>query len=437
MPCVPREYPLTHTLAMLSTLRKSLLPHQLETVSFIKEKESCLIAHECGNGKTRPVLVLLLEEQQSHPDRITLVVVPACIRAQWSADLERYGLCDVVIISMETVAREGKEFRRVCDGVVFHRVVIDEIHLLGDKGRKAILGVLKGDPLRVALSGTPIVRHRKDLANIAKFIGVSTEVLMAERMLRSRIELPPNLALPPLNITEWSGATPDDAEADDPLMPTYGPAKRRYIQLTASGVSKVSWVVRLVQDPKKCPGHTLVFTSFTKVNKAIVRGLRKDGRCEVRAIRGDVNKKDCERKAIYDGCKTDPMQSRLLMLYIPALRHNAAHIVHRIATYLPQCTVVVVQKQTASVGLNLQMFSSVVFLPGYCPMTDWQALKRLHRIGQTKPVHAHFIYWRTGIDSGMREKRMRKVRIVQNSLNEVHRMGSCDQKIDPTPRGDP
>ena len=411
-------------MTILSTLRASLYPHQRETVKFLNKGNSCIIAHECGNGKTLPVIVHLLEERQSHPDHRTLVVVPACIVKKWREDLARYGLgTQVLVVSMETVATDstGLDHTRDAGFVGVHRVVVDEIHLLGgEKTRRVLFGMLTPETIRIGLTGTPVMRGRKDLEMLAKFVGVTVDELRSERMLRK----PPDVQLPPLHLTEWRRPKPDDAEAADPLLPTYSSIKKTFVQRAVSNRSKTELLVTLRSDRTQCPGHTIIFTYLKDVNEKVVRGLRRAGIGDVMAIRGDTK----DREAMYNRCKEDPVQTRKLVLYLPALRYYAAHICRRIASFLPRFATLVVQIQTASVGLNLQMFQSVIFMPGWCPMTRWQAVKRVHRIGQTKPVHAHLLYWDDGVDARMRERCAQKVRAINAILNEDHPMGSCAQK---------
>jgi SNF2 family DNA or RNA helicase len=62
------------------------------------------------------------------------------------------------------------------------------------------------------------------------------------------------------------------------------------------------------------------------------------------------------------------------------------------------------QVTAGGVGINLQSASVVVlFEPQYKPTTEWQAIKRVHRMGQSRKVVVHRFYARSTVDESLRQ----------------------------------
>ena len=85
-------------------------------------------------------------------------------------------------------------------------------------------------------------------------------------------------------------------------------------------------------------------------------------------------------------------------------------------------TIVIANWQSASTGQNLQEFNKVIIfdLPIY---RDWaQGLKRVHRIGQNKPVIYYDFTCNNMIDNSMREALEMKVdytdKLFESGLNK-------------------
>jgi SNF2 family DNA or RNA helicase len=66
--------------------------------------------------------------------------------------------------------------------------------------------------------------------------------------------------------------------------------------------------------------------------------------------------------------------------------------------------VLVASLATSSESLNLQVASTAILMEqSYRPSTNLQAVRRLHRLGQTRPVQAITLVTRDSCDEGMRE----------------------------------
>lgn len=61
--------------------------------------------------------------------------------------------------------------------------------------------------------------------------------------------------------------------------------------------------------------------------------------------------------------------------------------------------VLVAQVEAGGVGVNLQMAQAVIMMePQFKPSTEWQAVARVHRMGQTRPVAVHRLIARGTVD---------------------------------------
>lgn len=70
----------------------------------------------------------------------------------------------------------------------------------------------------------------------------------------------------------------------------------------------------------------------------------------------------------------------------------------------PGWAAMICQINAAGVGLNLQAASAVVLVePQFKPTTEWQAIKRVHRIGQSRRVVVHRLLARETIDESLKE----------------------------------
>lgn len=64
----------------------------------------------------------------------------------------------------------------------------------------------------------------------------------------------------------------------------------------------------------------------------------------------------------------------------------------------------IAQIEAGGVGINLQSASSVIIMePQLKPTTEWQAIKRVHRMGQSRRVIVHRLLARNTVDERIYE----------------------------------
>ena len=196
-----------------------------------------LLCDDMGLGKTIQTIATMI----GNPQPSTLIVVPKAVVVQWVEAVRRFmgaephvitsgmkktGLGDVraddlrdhkiVITTYPTVAAledaaAKRDAKNPFHEVVFSRIVCDEVHVIKNHGSKIFSLITAIDArIRWGLTGTPILRNLRDLANLLVYVGMvpltksallsmrSTYVLRRTKEDVARVT--ERLRLPPLDI---------------------------------------------------------------------------------------------------------------------------------------------------------------------------------------------------------------------------------------------
>ncbi|KAI1429857.1 SNF2 family N-terminal domain-containing protein [Xylaria sp. FL1777] len=208
---------ITEDKALIEGLRVRLLPHQIEGVEWMKNRElgpvkkgkvpkGGLLADDMGLGKTLQSISLILTNSKpddKHPgvEKTTLVVAPLALIRQWEAelkekiedshklkvlvhhgpqrtksfeDLRRY---DVVITTYQILVSEHSHcngsVKAGCFGLHWYRVILDEAHTIKNRNAKATKACYElRSVYRWCLSGTPIQNNLDELQSLVKFLRI-------------------------------------------------------------------------------------------------------------------------------------------------------------------------------------------------------------------------------------------------------------------------
>ena len=180
-------------------------PYQREGIEFGLKHKRILIGDEPGLGKTLQSIGIV-NTAQAYP---CLVICPASLKINWQREFEKFSdarclilanenrtswpyllkmhMYDVAIVNYESLRRffvwdirtSEKSFRLrdvvFCDGVrVFKSVIIDECHRVKDPAAQQSIftrGLVDAVPLRIMLSGTPVVNRPDDLLAQLSILG--------------------------------------------------------------------------------------------------------------------------------------------------------------------------------------------------------------------------------------------------------------------------
>ncbi|KAE8396938.1 P-loop containing nucleoside triphosphate hydrolase protein [Aspergillus pseudonomiae] len=106
----------------------------------------------------------------------------------------------------------------------------------------------------------------------------------------------------------------------------------------------------------------------------------------------------------------------------PADRHAAT--VH-FATD-PDCLILLVSMKAGNSGLNLTAASQVIILdPLWNPYIEDQAVGRVHRIGQRRPVHVHRILVSNTVEDRILDFQDRKRQLIEGIIEEKAHREPC------------
>ncbi len=169
-----------------------LMPHQADVVAATAAgHRTFLLADEPGLGKTAQAL-LAAQAANAYP---LLVVVPNVVKTNWARETELWtpghratvihgdgedidAFADVIIINYEILDRHVGWLGSL--GLGLRGMVVDEAHFIKNKKSQRSQHVLHlsetirsrpGDPLLMALTGTPLINDIEDFVAIWEFLG--------------------------------------------------------------------------------------------------------------------------------------------------------------------------------------------------------------------------------------------------------------------------
>ena len=184
-------------------------PYQREGIEFGLKNHRILIGDEPGLGKTLQSIGIV-NTAQAYP---CLVICPSSLKINWQREFEKFSdarclilsnenrtswsyllkmhMWQVAIVNYESLRRffvwdirtSEKPFRLrdvvFCDGVrVFKSIIIDECHRVKDPSAQQTIftrGLVDAIPMRIMLSGTPVVNRPDDLLAQLSILGRLSE----------------------------------------------------------------------------------------------------------------------------------------------------------------------------------------------------------------------------------------------------------------------
>lgn len=379
-----------HANTLLKKSGYKLLPHQKKALRWLSRREDAnfpggIVADEMGLGKTLEIISLIIAK----PKNNTLLIVPANLISQWVSELNKFaphlnpvvnGIADPtaksnLIISSYIKASRNYSYR----SIEWDRVIIDEAHTIRNPKSQCylLLNRIKRH-YTYLLTGTPIHNKFNDMAALLKFIGVGSipqsiekrqrlvKMYMLRRTLDDVSHKLPNLSIhthelefknkheKKLYDRVCNGILINNFEISmievylrlrqAALLPRM--VSSLFCKKTFEENTKLDCVLDFL---KRTQNKTIVFYYFNRELEYLLNGL-EDKR--VKYINGSVPMAD--RKGICEDPDTD-----VLLINIMA----------------------------GGTGLNITNYQDVYFTgPHWNPTLEQQAIARVYRIGQEKPV---------------------------------------------------
>jgi len=472
----------------LSPKGLELMPHQIRFLEAVRQgHRSFLLADEPGLGKTAQS-VIAASVANAYP---LLVVVPNVVKMNWAREVQRWtpqrratvihgdgqdidAFADVFIVNYEILDRHLSWI----SSMGFKGMVVDEAHMIKNVQSQRSRNVLAlaerirantpgGNPLLMALTGTPLINDIDDFRAIWRFLGwIDDQKPLPELMSR----------------LEAAGLTPADsafyASARD-IVIDMGIVRRKKIDVAADLPAK-----RVVDMPVELDdefGRSIREAEQQLANKLYERFVRaRDGKLGEEMstesiIRMIAAQELDESKSQTGGINVFTMvrqigqaKAHLAADYAAQLAHSVGKVVF-FAKHIdvmdaverslaerglktvsirgdqtaqarqleidafnndPAVSVAVCSLTAAGVGVNLQASSNVVLAElSWTDAEQTQAIDRVHRIGQEEPVTAWRIVAAQTIDAKIAELIDSKAGLASRALDGVEGRAESEDSV--------
>jgi superfamily II DNA or RNA helicase len=390
-----------------SLLDVSLRGYQAFGARFALAQGRAILGDEMGLGKTIEALAAI---GHLHADGGThsLVVCPASVLANWAHEIERR--CRLPAFRLHgadrrrnlhawvrrggvgVVTYDSLKSLVVPDGLAVALLVADEAHYVKNPAAKrtqATLRHVRAVDRVLFLTGTPMENRLEEFRNLVAHIRPDLAARMepgaglvgadAFRAAVADVYLRRNQSdvleeLPPrIDNDEWVEPTSADRRAYAQAVRSGSFMAMRRAAFKAADVgesAKLHRLVEIVDEAADNGWKTVVFSSFLDVLRAVEQTL---DRRSAGLLTGSLD--PSSRQALVDEFSASP-----------------------------EPLVLVSQIQAGGVGLNIQAASVVVLTePQWKPSIEDQAVARLHRLGQVRPVHVHRLLAEDGVEQRMLE----------------------------------
>lgn len=390
-------------------IRDDLYPFQRTGVAWLLRHPRAILADDMGLGKTIQVIAALRRLFRHGRIASCLVVAPRTLLGNWATESRRWApelvssplnteptittprgwrsemaRAHILLASYESVRDPSEEMIRNPPDVV----VADEAHRLRKSESLAHLALRRiRSQYLWAITGTPVERHAEDLAALMSLIDPKRFAVDDDRLgietLRSRTrpyllrrtkeDVLPELPTPDEQIEEVE-LHPSQREAYDRALREFRPSGNSgYLPLfnklrsicdleeDNGASSKLDRAVELINAAARDSHKTVVFSYLLDPLRVLLARLRSEFGDVATLLTGDLSL--VARRRVVARFKSDA-----------------------------QCSVLLASLRVGGEGLTLTEASLVIFINRWWnPSNNSQAVDRVVRIGQHKPVTVHYL----------------------------------------------
>lgn len=347
---------------------------------------------DCGLGKTFQQLEWGHHVCQ-HTGGNVLLLCPLAVQWQTVREAEKFGIGTPVAIAENqsqvkpgiTVANYEKLHH--FDASAFSGVILDESSVLKaftGKTKQMLCSAFANTPYRLACTATPAPNDRMELGNHSEFLGVMPSDEMLSRWFINDGGKAGTYRLRRHGegdfwrwMASWSVCISTPADLGFDATGYVLPELRTYEHVIESGPA----AGELFAVPKDI--------SATEVHKEKRAALSQRADCVSGLVNGNS-----EAWAVW--CDTDYEADALCERIPDAVEvrgsHKDAVKAERLKAFSDgDCRVIITKAEIAGFGLNWQHANNTTWFAGYSYERFYQAIRRLLRFGQTKPVNCHLV----------------------------------------------
>ena len=412
-----------------------LFPYQLNGVQWLAimsgEGLGCILADDMGLGKTVQIIALFTARKSiaSHP---SLVVAPGTLLENWRREIRKFSPTlytlvhhgpnrtgfpnvlhdsDIVVVSYDTLVRDISLF----NGVQWDVVVVDEAQAIKNPNTKRTNAVKRlSRVVGVAVTGTPVENRLRDLWSLTDFVlpnllgdqstfesnyidnresAVALEPVISPILLRRRIsdvatdlphriDIPQALELDPASVVAYESLRCESLREYSAHATLAALTRLRMFcahpwlvsRSCADPTVESTKYLRLTEilgEVIEAHEKAIIFTSFRDMIDILVSDLENRFRVNTAYIDGRVNITDRQGQ------------------------------VDRFSN-LVGSAVLVLNPRAAGTGLNITAASHVIhYNLEWNPAVEDQASARSYRLGQTRPVTIHRLFYVNTIEETM------------------------------------
>ena len=418
----------------------TLMPHQEKAKAWTlaEEKGGCLLCCGMGLGKTLITLSVMVERPKK-----TLVVLPLSLLSQWEAEIgkhtsgfvlaihhgdkrakapaiKKFAEADVVLTTYNTVWTDYKNGNTGAYAEI-ERVVFDEAHKLRShqsnmyKGTRAMFA---GVPFKVLLTGTPVCNRMQDIVSLFSLLGrepmndpsywksMSLEE-KAEKVVEFRKKVVLYMKtedtigdkLPDLKVIDHDIRFEKDGQQD---------VYEKVLDGSIASKNKLQKILKL----RQCANEAKLLVKKGVGKEAVRAGASSELSDKVNLVKrivGDLPAGDkivifSQWLGMLELLRDTVADAGSSLLYHGRMKKEDKDEVVRQFETDPEKRVLFITLKAGSVGLNLNVANHAIMVePYFNAAEENQAMTRVFRIGQTKPVVVHRIRVSDTVEDWMKQ----------------------------------